>query len=640
MVFSPAIFKKSAIAQCSAYYPGIPGLTVIRKMLIQLTRSKNYHSHQLTLLLAVLACENILANQSQVPIYHTSTFSLIGEAKYPDHFPHYDYVNAKAPKGGTLNWAESGTYDTLNPYNSKGRSAYGLYWIYDRLMTPSADEPYTLYPLLARQLHYPASLAWVTFDLHEHARFHDGKPLTAEDVVFSFDLLKQQGSPFIKNNLRDVISATTHTPYKVTFHLEKGAGKKVLAFIALSPVFPKHIWKDQPFDVALTSPPVGSGPMKVSAVKLGQFITYERVKNYWGAELASRKGLYNFDRIHVNYYRNLQTAREAFKTGQVDISYVFDAKTWHEQFNFSAVRKKQVIKETLPFFRLPGMKGLVFNTRRPLFQDRRVREALLHLYDFKWINQHLMHGDAQRTQSFFTHTPMMATGLPSEAELALLQPFKQMFPASFFTTSPSLPACNGSGCDRANKIKAITLLAEAGWRLNKGKMIHEATGQPFTFTLLVDSSDGERLTMPFRKTLASIGIQASIQTLDISQYRNRIKVFDFDMVSWYFFHSPFLGGEQANSWSSQAADELRSNNLAGIKHPAIDALVNRLREPLSYDDMVTTGQALDRLLLWGIYMIPQWHSDKIYVAYWQHIERPKTGKPFYPVLESMWERKQ
>lgn len=377
--------------------------------------------------------------------------------------------------------------------------------------------------------------------------------------------------------------------------------------------------------------------MKVSAVKLGQSITYERVKNYWGGELASRKGLYNFDRIHVNYYRNLQTAREAFKIGQVDISYVFDAKAWHEQFTFDATRKKQVIKETLPFLRPPGMKGLVFNTRRSLFQDRRVREALLHLYDFQWINQHLMHGHAQRTRSFFAHTPMMATGLPSAAELALLQPYQQTLPACFFTTVPALPDSNGSGCDRASKSKAIALLAQAGWRLSNGKMAHEITGKPFTFTILADSFEAERLIMPFRKALASIGIQVKIQTLDISQYRNRIKTFDFDMVSWCFFHSPFLGAEQANSWSSQAADERHSNNLAGVKHPAIDALVNRLRQPLSYDDMVTTGRALDRLLLWGIYMIPQWHSEKVHVAYWQHIERPKTGRPFYPILESMWE---
>ena len=274
---------------------------------------------------------------------------------------------------------------------------------------------------------------------------------------------------------------------------------------------------------------------------LGQSITFERVKDYWEANLPTRVGLYNFDRIHVDYYRNMQTAREAFNTGRFDIRFVFDSKAWREQFNVEAVKKNQVTKESLPFLHPPGMKALVFNTRRPLFQDKRVREALLHLYDFKWINQHLMYGDARRTQSFFTRTPMQATGLPSQAELTLLKPYKHLLPDTFFTTQPSLPDSDGSGCDRTNKAIAIKLLADAGWTLNKGKIVNKNTGQPFTFTLLVDSANTERLVMPFRKSLTSIGIDANVQTLDISQYRNRVKTFDFDRVSWYFFHSPFLG---------------------------------------------------------------------------------------------------
>ncbi|WP_263322212.1 extracellular solute-binding protein [Endozoicomonas sp. Mp262] len=566
------------------------------------------------------------------------SLSLIGDAAYSDNFQHFDYVNPDAPKGGTLKLAAIGTFDTLNSYNTKGRAASGLYTIHDRLMTRSADEPYTLYPLIAKSFEHPDDYGWVAFNMNPLARFDDRRPITSEDVVFTFKMLQESGSPFIKNILRDVISVSNPSPDKVIFHLGPGRGIKVMAYLAFIPVMPKHYWQGRSFSTGLTTPPVSSGPMRVKELQLGRSITYEKVKNYWAENLPVRKGLFNFDQIKIDYYRDSHAAMEAFRAGLYNFRYEFDTKTWYESYDFRAVQKGEVIKENVPNLHPPGMSSLVFNTRIPLFKNRPVRKALLQVFDFEWINNYLLHSNETRTTSFFSNTPLMATGLPSPGELKLLVPYKSQLPPELFTLPPSLPVSDGNGNSRNHKKTAIQLLKQAGWHLDKGKMRHRETNQLFSFTLLLDSPGAERVTQPFKKSLADIGITMNIQTLDVSQYRKRIKEFNFEMASWHFIHSPFPGSEQTNNWSSSAAKEPGSNNLAGVNQPIVDKLVKQLREASTYDEIIDVTKALDRVLLWNYYVIPRWHDNQNHIAYWHDLDRPRTGNPHYHVLEAMWHK--
>ncbi|MDD7805375.1 MAG: extracellular solute-binding protein [Endozoicomonas sp. (ex Botrylloides leachii)] len=591
---------------------------------------------QFSLSFFLLVISGLLYAKDTAKVITQESFSLIGEPAYPEDFKHFIYVNPDAPKGGVLRLAAIGTYDTLNPYSAIGRPPEGIYMIHDRLMTRSVDEPVTLYPVIAKNIQYPSDLQWVAFDLNPQARFHDDKPVTAEDVVFTFNLLKTSGSAFIKNNYRDVLSAKADGAHRVIFQLGAGRGIRLLAFIAFMPVMAKHFWQGRSFDAGLTQLPVGSGPMKISKIKLGRSIVYERVKNYWGADLPTHKGLYNFDTVKIDYYRDNHASIEAFRAGLYDFRYEFDVKAWRQNYNFSAAKKAQVIKETAPFIHPPGMKAFVFNTRKALFKDRQVRMALLELFDFEWINKHFLYSEYQRTTSFFENTPLKAQGLPSPEELNILEPFRKVLPAELFTHAPILPVSNGSGNNRNSKHAAIQRLEHVGWVLRNGVMTNKDTGKPFVFSLLVDSAAEERIVAPFKKNLADIGIKMIIKVLDISQYRKRIKNFDFDIASWHFFHSPFPGAEQVNNWSSLAANKLTSNNVAGVNNPAVDELVERIKQATHYDDVVHLTKALDRVLLWGCYVIPKWHINIINMAYWSHLRRPKAGHPYYPVLEAMW----
>ncbi|MDP0560832.1 MAG: extracellular solute-binding protein [Candidatus Endonucleobacter sp. (ex Gigantidas childressi)] len=585
----------------------------------------------------MLATKTSTLSADPTPAHINTQYSLplIGKAAYPDDFKHFDYVNPNAPKRGTLTLAEIGTYDTLNQYAGKGQPAGGLYLLYDCLMIRSADEPYTLYPLLAKSIQYPDNLQWVAFNLDARARFHDGKPVTANDVAFSFNLLKESGSPFVKSNCADVLSAKAESHDRVVFHLKSERGIKVLAFIAFLPVMPAHFWKGRAFNAALTSPPMGSGPMKVNKTEFGRSITYERVQDYWAKNLPVNKGKYNFDRVRIDYYRDVHASIEAFRAGLYDFRYELDAKSWNQNYNFPAVKKGDVITESAPLLHTFGTSAFVFNTRKSIFQDPLVRSALLQLFDFDWVNKYLLYSECTRTTSFFSKTPLAATGLPSKYELALLEPFRQYLPTELFSKSLPLTVSADVG-SRKHKQEVVALLQEAGWELKDGIMMQKKTGIAMIFSLLQESAEDERMVALFRKNLSEIGIKMNIKTLDTSRFRKRVKTFDFDMVNWRFIHSTFPGLEQANSWSGDAAERYGSNNLAGVKNPAADALTDQLRRALDYKDIINITKALDRVLLWGYYVIPKWHSNQIHMAYWKHYRRPKTGEPFYPVIEAMW----
>ena len=366
--------------------------------------------------------------------------------------------------------------------------------------------------------------------------------------------------------------------------------------------------------------------MKISSVNPGHSVIYERVKNYWAKELAVNKGQFNFDRMRIDYYRDNNAALEAFAAGAYDLRIESDPRNWHQKYSFPAIKNGEVFKEKVVLKHPHGMGGLIFNTRRPIFQDRRVRLALNYLFDFEWTNQHLLHSEYRRTTSFFVNTDFAARGLPEGKELALLENFKNQLSPEIFAEPYQQPESDGSGNNRKNQRIALQLLKEAGWQLKRGAMIHDSTGEPMTFEILLPGPSMERVFIPYSSNLAKVGIEARVQTVDDSRFRKRAKSFDFDMVEWHFWHSTFPSTEMNYSWSSKAADEKDSNNLAGVKNPAIDALLAPLSQNSEYQEIIPRLRAVDRILLWENYLIPKWHKNNIYIAYRNYLDHPNHSE--------------
>ena len=552
------------------------------------------------------------------------TLSLIGPIKYAEDFKHFDYANPDAPKGGILKLASLGTFDSLNQYATKGKVPDYLFLQYDRLMSRSQDEPFSIYPLVATGLEYPEDMSRVAFDLNPAARFHDGKPITSEDLLFTIETLKKNGSPFFKRLYQTVDSYKANGLYRVEFELaEKHRSLKTIGVIAHLPVFPKHFWAGKNFDNSQLTVPLGSGPMRIAKVDPGHSITYERVKDYWARDLPVNKGQFNFEKMRIDYYRDNNAALEAFAAGAYDIRIESDPRNWHQKYNFPAITKGDIIKDRIRLTYPQGMSALTFNTRRHPFEDRKVRLALNHLFNFEWTNEHLLHSEYQRVNSFYVNTPLAASGLPTGKELDLLKQFKNQLPPEIFTTVPAQPTSNKSGNNRHNQKIAIDLLKEAGWELRNGKMVETKTGKPMEFEILLASPAMERIFIPYANNLSKLGIRAEVQTVESSRFRKRARSFDFDIVEWHFWLSSFPGVEQTHSWGSTAADQKDSNNIAGVKHPVIDALLARIGNISDYEQLVPIFRSIDRILLWENYVIPKWYKNDIYVAYRNHLSHPE-----------------
>ena len=576
-----------------------------------------------TILSLALLSTSALPESSASQITKKKVISLIGPAKYQDNFAHFDYVNPNAPKGGTLKMASIGTFDTLNQYGTKGKAPDFLFVQYDRLMTRSQDEPYTFYPQAAMSVEYPEDLSWVAFDLNPAAYFHDGHPMTAEDLVYTMELLKNHSSPFFKKAYAPIISVKATSKHRVEFKIDsKYQTIKTAALLAFLPVMPKHYWKNRDFSHSQMTIPLGSGPMRIAHVDPGHSITYERVKNYWGKDLPVNRGQFNFNKFHIDFYKDNHAALEAFAAGAYDLRIETDPRNWHQKYNFPAIQKGEVIKDNIRLLHPHGMSALVFNSRRTMFADRRVRLALNHLFNFEWTNKQLLHNEYHRTSSFYTNTPLAATGLPEGKELHLLNLYRQELPSNLFLQPPLQPVSDASGNNREHQKIALTLLKEAGWQLKGKQMTHLASGQPMVFELLLASPLMERIFIPYSKNLAKVGITMNVQTVDDSRFRKRAKSFDFDLIEWHFWHSTFPGIEQANNWSSLAANEPGSNNLAGIRHPVIDKLLQKFNHIHRYEDIVPVCRAIDRILLWNHYVIPKWYKNEIYVAYRSYLVHP------------------
>lgn len=547
-----------------------------------------------------------------------------GDLKYGPEFTHFDYANPDAPKGGSVTFSAIGTFDSLNPYILKGVPAAGLGLVFQSLTTWSEDEPFSEYGEIAESIIVPEDRSWVAFDLHPEARWHDGKPITVEDVIFSLETLKTKGHPFYRAYYRNVVKAEKVGERRVRFTFEGGINRELPLIIGQLPVLPKHYHEGREFERATLDPPLGSGPYRIERVDAGRTIVYRRIADWWGANLPVNKGRYNFDEIRYEYYRDSDVALEAFKAGQYDIRLENTAKLWATGYDSPALEKGWIVKEEIPVEQPAGMQGFVFNLRREIFRDPKVRQAFAYAFDFEWTNKTLFYGAYTRTDSYFENSELEAQGLPGPKELELLEPFRDRLPPEVFTTDYAPPKTDGSGNMRENLRIAMRLLGEAGWRVVDGRLVHAETGAPFRFEILLVSPAFERVAGPFVKNLERLGIEASIRTVDTSQYQNRLNEFDFDMIVAVWGQSLSPGNEQRDFWSCEAAATAGSRNYAGICDPVVDTLVDRIIQAPTREDLVAACRALDRVLLWGHYVIPHWHIPYLRIAYWNRFGRPAT----------------
>ncbi|CAN1601791.1 extracellular solute-binding protein [Pseudomonas mediterranea] len=576
------------------------------------------------LLFAGLACA---APQHALTLYNEPP-------KYPADFKHFDYVNPDAPKGGIFRQGGFGGFDSLNPFISKGVPADDIGLIYDTLAKQGLDEPFTEYGLIAEKIEKAPDNAWVRFYLRPEARFNDGHPVRAEDVVFSFQTLTKDGAPMFRGYYNDVAEVIAEDPLRVLFKFKHTNNRELPLILGQLPVLPKHWWADRDFNKGNLEIPLGSGPYRVAEVEAGRSVRYERVKDYWGKDLPVNRGFYNFDVLTTDYYRDNTVAVQALKAGQFDFWLEMTAKNWANAYNIPAVTEGRLIKEQIPNGNPTGMQGFVYNLRRPVFQDVRVRKALSLLLDFEWTNKQLFNSAYARTRSYFENSEMAATGLPGEDELKILEPLRGKIPEQVFTEAFQPSISDGSGMIRDQQRKAYQLLQEAGWRIVDDKMV-DAQGKPVVLEFLLAQTEFERILLPFKRNLSDLGIELVIRRVDVSQYINRVRSRDFDLIVGSFPQSSSPGNEQREFWMSAAADKPGSRNTMGLKDPAVDQLVEQLINADSRKSLVAHARALDRVLQWGYYVIPNWHIKTWRVAYWNHIGHPKIT-PTYDIGTTTW----
>ena len=561
--------------------------------------------------------------------------SLFGDLKYPAGFKHFDYVNPAAPKGGSVKYAATGTFDSFNQFILKGDKADGLGLMFDTLMADSDDEPASSYGLVAESVEVAPDKKSVIYNLRPQARFWDGSPITADDVVWTFDALKSKGDPSWRIYYADVLKAEALGPHRVKFTFRSGTNRELPSIIGEMPVLSKVYWSKHDFGKTTLDVPLGSGPYKIVDFQPGRYVVYRRVADYWGKDLPVNVGRYNFDEIRYDYYRDASVALEAFKAGAYDIRRENVAKNWAIGYDSPALTKGWIKKALIPNKVPQGMQAFGFNLRRPLFQDRRVRQALGYLFDFEWANKTLFYGAYKRSESYFANSDLASSSLPSPAELAILDKYRGQIPDEVFTTAFKAPTTDGSGDIRDNLHAALKLLAEAGWTVKNGKMAN-AQSQPFQFEFLLAQPEFERVVLPFAQNLARIGIACNVRTIDPAQYENRMQNYDFDMTVVDIGESLSPGNEQRQYWSSQSADEIGGQNYLGIKSKAVDDLVDLVINAPDRQSLMIRVHALDRVLLEGYYVIPNWYLGSFRVAYWDKFGRPKDNPPYNLALSTWW----
>ncbi len=559
-----------------------------------------------------------------------------GDLKYGANFDHFAYVNPDAPHGGTLHLAAIGTYDSLNPFILKGIAPVSNGFLFDTLMAQSQDEPFSEYGLVAETIETPPDRSWVEFTLRKEARFHDGSPITVADIIWSFNSLKTKGHPFYRNYYSSIVKAEAVAERTVRFSFSAGSNRELPLIIGQMPILSKSYWEKRTFDKTTLETPLSSGPYRIETMDTGRSITYQRVADYWGKDLPVNRGRYNFERIRIDYYRDGTVALEALKAGAYDMREENMAKNWAMAYDVPAVRDGLLKKVEIHNDEPQGMQGFFYNTRRAVFQDRRVREALAYAFDFEWSNKNLFYGAYTRTTSYFANSDLAARGLPSGSELAVLAPFRGKVPDEVFSREYQPPVGDGSGQIRDNLRKALELLKQAGWSVKGQRMVNEATGQPMEFEVLLASADFERIVLPFVHNLERLGITARVRTVDVTQYQNRMDTFDYDMVVEHLGESLSPGNEQRDLWGSEQVSREGSRNVAGVHDPVVDQLVAQVIAAPDRDALVTRVRALDRVLLWGFYAIPHWHLNIYRVAYWDKFGRPAVTPRYALGLETWW----
>ena len=568
-----------------------------------------------------------------------------GEPKYPPGFRHFDYVNPDAPKGGELRLAAEGSFDSFHPFIPKGSPAAGSTSMFESLLVSSADEPFTEYGLLAETIETPKDRSWALFTLRREARWHDGRPVTPEDVIFSLEALRKHGQPFFRFYYQAITSAEKVGERQVRFTFGAGDNREMPLIAGQLPILPRHYWEGhngrdgKDFTRTTLEPPLGSGPYRVARFETGRFVELERVREYWGRELAVNRGTNNFDRIRYDYFRDDTVIREAVKAGSIDLRVENQAKAWAVDYDTPAVREGRLIKRAFDHDRPSGMQGFAMNTRRAVFQEPRVRQALALAFDFEWSNRNLFFGQYQRTESYFANSELAATGLPGAAERKLLDPWRGKIPEEVFTEAYRAPATDGSGWPRDNLRRAFALLEESGWVVRDLRLVNEKTGEPFRFEILLVGSGFERIVLPYVRNLRRLGIEARVRVVDSSQYINRLRAFDFDMIVAVWGQSTSPGNEQRDFWGSVAARTSGSRNYTGIASPAVDALIDAIIAAPDRASLVTRTRALDRVLLWSHIVVPNWHSPVDRIVFWDKFGFPEKIPMQGTSTDYWWARK-
>ena len=597
----------------------------------------------------IIAAQAQTPPQSQVPAAPQSKTwrhgtSLYGDLKYPADFKQFDYVNATAPKTGTARQVAYGTFDSFNAVVAgvKGSLAAGINLIYDTLAVASLDEVSSEYGLIAAALSYPNDFSSVTYRLRPEAKWHDGMPVTADDVIFSFDSYKKY-SPQSAAYYRHVTKAEKTGDHEVTFIFDGPGNRELPQIVGQLTILPKHWWegtdangKKRDIGDTTLEPPLGSGPYRIKDFSAGRNIVYERVKDNWGSNLNVNVGRDNFDELHYEYFRDTTVALEAFKADTVDWRVENAAKNWATAYDFPAVTDKRVLLEEFPVRNLGVMQAFAFNIRRPKFQDPRVRLAFNHAFDFEEMNKEIFFGQYKRIDSYFDGTDLAATGVPTGAELELLETVRDKVPPDLFKKPYSNPVNGNPGAVRNNLREALRLFKEAGYEIRDQQLVNSKTSEPFTVEFLAAGPGFERVFLFYKASLDRLGMNVTVRTVDEAQYENRLRGWDFDIItnSWPESLSP--GNEQRGYWGSQSADQPGSDNLIGIKNPAVDAMIDKVIFAKNRADLEVATRALDRVLLWNYYVVPQWAYFKIRTARWDRFGHPdpmpKYGLSAFPTL--------
>jgi microcin C transport system substrate-binding protein len=585
------------------------------------------------LILSILGVLLVSSGVTQAEKMHG--LAMHGVPKYDKNFTHLSYVNPDAPKGGTLRFGSYGSFDNLNRVAFKGSKASGLGYINDTLMRRVWDEAFTLYGLIAEYADMPEDRSSITFFINPDARFHDGNPITRDDVLFSLHTFQTKGTPNQKKTYGKVVETQMIGDNGIKMIFVDNEDKELPLIVAgFLPIIPKKYYEAIDVTKTFLDIPLGSGPYTIAEVDPGRKIIYKRVEDYWAKDLPVNKGLYNFDYLKYDYYKDSNVLLEAFKVGDYDYRRESNAQRWQTNYDFPGVDRGDVILHEMKNDRPTGMNALAMNSRREIFSNPRVREALSYAYDHEWINKVLYDNAYTRTDSYFDNSPLASSGLPSKEELELLNPWKDQLPEEIFTKTYKPPISDGSGTPRDNLRVAKKMLEEEGWKIENGKLMRE--GREFVFEFLIVSPSVERLALAFQKTLETLGITMNVRTVDSSQYQARMLDYDFDMIknSWRVSLSP--GNEQQFYWGSEVGKKEGSKNYAGVDSPVVDLLIEKLIGAKTRDELTTTIHALDRVLLWGHYVIPLYHSAIDRIAYWDFLEYPDNIPLYGIVIESWW----